>query len=178
MMKMKIRKTEFGFQYCRDTDTLFKYFPQNIVTIEQMKHYFVNAGYHSGDEREAPEMMFVDRSGKPTKLYTIERKKRFMGSLFATVDLDKIFPFDNSIVTESERLAFLKDHATHEAEHEAEQIPDTQARIKYYISKASEETKVEYQKMIDEKLTDDVLRKQCEENAKTWELPAEVIFEQ
>jgi len=73
-----------------------------------------------------------------------------------------------------DKLDFFRDHSTRVQDIEANKLETDQDRIKFYLNNCADETKVQYKEFIDSALTSDVLKQQCELNAKGFGLPAEV----
>jgi hypothetical protein len=169
-MKVYVRKNKFGFQYQKEGDTSWTYFPDNIEkTAGSMKEYFQR------NTRDPREIVFCNPEGKPAKLYTIKTSEKFGGHKFATVDFEKKFIFEADLfVPDAEKLEFLQDHSSMNQDQEASKLENTQDKIKFYLNNVNEETKVLYKNFLNEKMTPDVLREICTNNAKTYSLPAEV----
>lgn len=171
-MKAFIKKTQFGFQYRKEGDTMWTYFPDNVkLTPEGMKTYLQRGS------RDEPDLIYANKAGQSCKHYSIKPGERYGGHLFATVDGGEKFLFDTSeFVPDADKLDFLKNHSTRQQDLEADKIENLNERVKYYLSLCADETKAEFKQFIDEKMTPDVLRELCANNAKTYELPAEIEF--
>jgi hypothetical protein len=167
-MKVKIKKSKYGFQYCLFNDTAYHFFPDNITTIEQMKSYFIN-GDHSDTKgiHNEPELVFVDQENREVKHYSINRNQRYVGNMFAIVDHDGKFLFEQ-VADINDQLQFLKDKSSQEVNAEADNILDAKERIKYYLKNITPEVKTEFQNYLDAQMTDEVLKEQCIQNAKTY----------
>jgi hypothetical protein len=176
-MKVKVRNSKYGCQYQIENDRGFTYFPNGVTTIPAMKHYFVNGGHMSiKGSFDEPDIVFCNQAGQPAKLYTIRSGEKLLGQRIATVDYDKKFIFVD-ITTDADKLDFLRNHSTRVQDQEADRLETDQEKIKFYLNNCTEETKLQFKELIDSALTSDVLKQQCEENAKGYNLPAEVIFE-
>jgi hypothetical protein len=177
-MEAKIRKTKFGYQYALRNDSAWHYFPDTVESIDQMKGFF-RAGGHSdvNGQFDEPELIFVDQQNKPAKLFTIRRNARSLGQRFAVVDHDttKKLIFDPvAIIDLDQQLQLLQTNSTREVEREAEAIEDKGKRIQFYLKHASDEAKTEFQKLIDENMTDEVLTDLCKQNALSNGMSAQV----
>lgn len=158
------------FEYKSEGGGSFQIFPDWVNSTDKIKQYFVE------QKRDTPDIIFCNQEGKPAKLYTIKTGEKFAGSMFATVDFEKKFLFEAELfVPDAEKLSFLQDHVTKDQGQEASKLTD-QERIKYYLSNVTDETKVQYKQFINEKMTPDVLRDLCINNAKTYGLQAEIEF--
>ena len=166
-MKTFIKKTKFGFQYRIEGNTGFNYFPDDVkLTPEGMKAYFQRGG------RNEPEIVFCNQAGQPAKLYTIKPGEKIAGQRIATVDNDKKFIF-NDVTTDVEKLEFLRYYLSEDAE--AEKLESDHDKVTAYLKNADEGIKNSFKNMISDKLTPEVMKQQCEKNAKDcYQLPAEI----
>jgi hypothetical protein len=175
-MKVLIKQTQYGWQYKCEGDTMFKYFADNVQTREQMLNYF-RQGKHtsSGRSFNEPELLFANQQGAPAKLYQIKKgEKMVTGELVARVDLDKMFLFDD-VCTDADKLEFLRHYLPED--NEAESFESDKDKINSYLQIADAELKTAYKKFINDKLTPEAMRKQCEQNAAGYGLSAEIIFD-
>jgi hypothetical protein len=169
-MKVFIKKTEFGFQYQTEGNKGFNYFNNGINTREDMLRFFKQ-------RFDTTELIFVNKEGKPVKYYTIKKGETLLGHPFAMVDYEKQFLIEpDMFVTDAEKLDFLQNHSSMKMDIEAGKLTTDQEKIKYYLNVIPDETKEIYKTFLNEKLSPDVLRELCENNAKTYSLPAEVEF--
>jgi hypothetical protein len=175
-MKVKVKHSKYGLLYCLDNDTKYSYFPNNITSIAEMKRFFVNGGH--SDTRgtfNTPDIVFVNQAGQEAKLYTIKPGEKLAGQRIATVDLDKKYIFDD-ITTDAEKLEFLRFHLPEDIE--TEKLESDKDKVTAYFQSADEGTKTAFKQMISDKLTPEVMKDLCEQNAKTYNLAAEIIFEE
>jgi len=164
-MKVFFRKTDFGFQYQKEGDTAWTYFPNGINTIYDVRTYF-----------QDNDIVFVNQQGVPAKLYIIKPGEKIAGQRIATVDHGRKFVFDD-ITTDAEKLEFLRYHIPEDNEVEALEIDKD--KVTAYLKKADEELKKALKNMIADKLTPEVIKELCEKNSRDcYQLPAEVIFEE
>jgi pectin methylesterase-like acyl-CoA thioesterase len=174
-MKILVKHTDFGFQYQTEGSKGFKYFADGVNTIEQVKQYFMNGRHASGGQYNEPEIVFCNQEGKPAKLYTIKTGEKYAGSMFATVDYSKRFLLDsNDFVPDSEKLEFFLNHSSMKQDQEASKIESDSDKVKFYLNNVTEETKFLYKNFLNEKMTPDVLKELCENNAKSYGLPASI----
>lgn len=165
-MKAYIRKNKFGFQFRLEGNTGFNYFPDDVkLTPEGMKAYFQRGG------RNEPELIYVNQAGQPAKLYTIKPGEKLAGQRIATVDNDKKFVFDD-VTSDAEKLEFLRYHLPEDPE--AEKLESDHDKVISYLKNADEEIRSAFKNMINDKLTPEVMKELCVNNAKTYGLPAEV----
>jgi hypothetical protein len=174
-MKVLIKQNQFGWQYRCEGDTMFKYFADNVTTLEQMQNYFRH-GRHtsSGGSFNDAEIYFSNQAGQPAKLYQIKKGETLAGQRFATVDMEKKFIFDDP-TTDAEKLEWLRYHLPED--FEAEAFESDKDKINSYLQMADAELKTAYKNMIASKLTPEAMRKQCEQNAAGYGLQAEIVFE-
>ena len=171
-MKVFIKKTQFGFQHRKEGDTAWTYFPNDVnKTSEGMKEYFQR------NTRDPREIIFCNPEGMPAKLYSVKLNETLAGHKFATVDYDKQFLIEpDMFVTDAEKLDFLQNHSSMKMDQEANKLTTDQEKIKYYLSNVDDLTKEQFKAYLNEKLTPDVIKEICVNNAKTYSLPAEVEF--
>jgi hypothetical protein len=169
MKKVFVKKNEFGFSYQVEGNKGYYYFPNSVNSRDSLLLYL--AGKY-----DDIDLQFVNQAGKPAKVYSFKS-----GKTSAIVDFDpaSLIPFDNSDrMTETEKLEFLQSHCTPEINTDAEKIEADNERIKYYLNKVSDDVRMEYKKLLDERMTPEYLKQLCERHASTkFNLPAEVIFE-
>jgi hypothetical protein len=157
------------FEYKSEGGGSFQIFPDWVNSTDKIKQYFVE------QKRDTPDIIFCNQEGQPAKLYNIKLDEKFAGHQFAMVDFEKKFLFEAEFfVPDAEKLNFLQDHSSMKQDQEAIKIENDSEKIKYYLNSVSDETKFLYQNFLAEKMTPDVLKELCENNARTYGLPAEI----
>ena len=179
-MKILIRKNrKYGhFEYKSEGDQGFKIIPSWVDSKLKIIQWYMAGGHadRSG-QWDRPQLVFCNEQGTPVVHYTIKSGEKYAGHQFAIVDHDpdKKFLFDSSeVVPVEERLEWLLKQSTYTQDQEANKLESDADKVKLYLSTFTEETKLQYKQFLDERMTPEAIQSLCAENAKTYELPAEV----
>jgi hypothetical protein len=180
MRKILVHKNQkYGhFEYKFEGDKGFRIIPSWVDSKEKIIQWYT-AGGHTGThgQYDLPEVVFCNEKGIPAVHYRIKLNEMLAGHKFAMVDYDKQFLIEpDMFVPDAEKLEFLQDHSSVKMDQEASKLTTDQEKIMYYLNVIPDETKEIYKTFLNEKLTPDVIKEICTNNARTYSLPAEVEF--